>query len=65
MGAILTSREQSALGQGLSRGEAFIDGFRVALLVGAIIALAGAVTAGLLIRKAPHHHEPEPVAEVA
>jgi EmrB/QacA subfamily drug resistance transporter len=65
MGAILTSRQRNALGDGASLADAFIEGFQLALLVAAIIALAGAITAGLLIRKAPHHREPEPVPETA
>ena len=64
MGAILTSRETSALRHGASRPDAFIDGFQLALLVAAIIAFAGALTAAILIRKAPHH-EPGPIMEVA
>jgi EmrB/QacA subfamily drug resistance transporter len=65
MGAILTSREESALGHGATRPEAFMDGFQLALLVAAVIAFAGALTAAFLIRNAPHRHEPEPVLEAA
>jgi sugar phosphate permease len=64
MGAILTSRESSALADGASPAQAFLDGFRLALLVAAIIAFAGALTATLLIRKSAHH-EPAPAMEVA
>jgi EmrB/QacA subfamily drug resistance transporter len=65
MGAILTSRQANALAQGSTRSEAFINGFQVALLVAAVIAFAGALTAALLIRKAPHQREPEPALEAA
>jgi EmrB/QacA subfamily drug resistance transporter len=54
MGAILTSREHHALAGGASPSDAFIDGFQTALLVGAIITFAGAVTAAVLIRRVPH-----------
>jgi EmrB/QacA subfamily drug resistance transporter len=64
MGAILTSRETSSLAHGASRPEAFIDGFQRSLLVAAVIAWAGAITAALLIRKV-RHIEPERLAEVA
>ncbi|MGH3020964.1 MAG: MFS transporter, partial [Gaiellaceae bacterium] len=42
MGAILTSRQTEALASGASPQAAFVDGFQVALLVGAIIAFTGA-----------------------
>jgi hypothetical protein len=51
MGAILTSQQSSALSSGATPREAFLDGFQAALLVGAIVAFAGAVTAAILIRK--------------
>jgi len=57
MGAILTSRQASALAGGASRPEAFLDGFRTALLTAAVIAFAGAVVAVALVRKI-HHPEP-------
>jgi EmrB/QacA subfamily drug resistance transporter len=57
MGAILTSRRADALAAGATPQAAFVDGFQVALLVGAIIAFAGALTAVLLVRRVPH---PEP-----
>jgi EmrB/QacA subfamily drug resistance transporter len=65
MGAILTSRQESALGHGASPPEAFIDGFRLALLVAAVIAFTGAVTAALLIRRTPHPLEPAAAVETA
>ena len=64
MGAILTSRESSSLATGANPPEAFIEGFQLALLVAAVIAFAGAITAALLIRKAVHH-EPTPAMEPA
>ena len=70
MGAILTSRQTSALASGASRPEAFIDGFSAALVVGAIIAFLGAVTAAILIRKpatepAPTRRQEEESTSVA
>jgi EmrB/QacA subfamily drug resistance transporter len=62
MGAILTSRQTEALASGASPQAAFVDGFQVALLVGAIIAFTGALSAALLIRRvAP----PQPVFDPA
>jgi EmrB/QacA subfamily drug resistance transporter len=60
MGAILTSRETSALARGASGPQAFIDGFSRALVVAAIIAFVGAFTAGILIRRT---QAPEAIAE--
>jgi EmrB/QacA subfamily drug resistance transporter len=54
MGAILTSRQTDALASGASPQEAFVDGFQVALLVGAVIAFVGALSAALLIRRVRH-----------
>jgi len=71
MGAILTSRQANALAAGDSRPEAFLDGFRTALLVAAIIALLGALTAAILIRRptapapATEPHERQPLTEAA
>jgi hypothetical protein len=62
MGAILTSRQADALAAGATREAAFVDGFQVALLVGAIIAFAGALSAALLIRKVRHF---EPALDAA
>jgi predicted MFS family arabinose efflux permease len=59
MGAILTSRETSALADGVSRAQAFMDGFSRALEVGAAVAFVGALTAVLLVRHTP---PPEPEA---
>lgn len=60
MGAILTSQQSSALAGGTTRPEAFLDGYRLALEVGAAIALLGAVAAAVLIRKI---HPPEPLPQ--
>jgi len=62
MGAILTSRQASALASGATPQAAFVDGFQIALLAGAIIAFAGALSAALLIRPVRH---PEPALETA
>ena len=51
MGAILTSRQTSALSGGATPADAFLDGFQAALVVAAIVAFAGAVIAAVLIRK--------------
>ncbi len=53
MGAILTSRESSALSDGANQAQAFIDGFSTSLEVAALIAFLGAMTAALLIRRPP------------
>ncbi len=57
MGAILTSRETSALADGIPADDAFVDGFSTALLVGAVVAFVGAVIAAALIRRI-HPAEP-------
>jgi EmrB/QacA subfamily drug resistance transporter len=54
MGAVLTSRQSDALLSGASPQQAFVDGFQVALLVGAIIAFAGALAAAALVRRVRH-----------
>jgi MFS family permease len=64
MGAILTSRQSSALAGGASRPEAFVDGFQTALLVAAVIAFTGALAAAALVRKI-HHPEPSAIPEAA
>jgi EmrB/QacA subfamily drug resistance transporter len=57
LGAILTSRQDSALASGASPADAFVDGFQTALLVGAVFAFLGAITAAALVRRVEH---PEP-----
>jgi len=64
LGAILTSHQTHALATGSSPAEAFVDGFQAALLVGAVIAFVGALTAALLVRRVVHH-DVVPVAEPA
>jgi hypothetical protein len=64
MGAILTSRESSAIAAGVSPEQAFVDGIHLAFLVAAGIAFAGALTAVGLVRKL-EHPEPAPALEVA
>jgi EmrB/QacA subfamily drug resistance transporter len=51
LGAILTSRETSALAGGASADDAFVEGFSTALQVGAIVAFVGALAAAVLIRR--------------
>jgi EmrB/QacA subfamily drug resistance transporter len=53
IGAIMAQRLRSSLAAGASESAAFVTGFQSALLVAAIIAFAGALTAVLLIR-GPH-----------
>ena len=60
LGAILTSRQASALAGGATPVQAFIEGFRTALEVAAIITFAGAVTAALLIRRVHQAESPAP-----
>ena len=50
IGAIMAQRLRSSLAAGESASAAFVTGFQSALLVAAIIAFAGALTAVLLIR---------------
>ena len=57
LGAILASRQESALAAGASDAQAFVEGFQTALLVGAVLAFLGAVTAAALVRRVEH---PEP-----
>jgi MFS family permease len=64
LGAILTSRQETELAAGASAPQAFVDGFQVALLVGAVLAFAGALTAAALVRRVPHP-EPGVAVEVA
>jgi EmrB/QacA subfamily drug resistance transporter len=54
LGAILTSRQASALAAGASGPEAFVEGFQTALLVGAVLTFLGALTAALLVRRVEH-----------
>jgi EmrB/QacA subfamily drug resistance transporter len=54
LGAILTSRQSSALAAGAGPPEAFVDGFQLALKVAAVFAFAGALTAALLVRRVRH-----------
>ena len=54
LGAILTSRQSSALAAGAGPPEAFVDGFQLALQVAAVFAFAGALTAALLVRRVRH-----------
>ena len=63
LGAILASRQESALAAGASDAQAFVEGFQTALLVGAVLAFLGAVTAAALVRRV-EHPEPGGVAEV-
>jgi EmrB/QacA subfamily drug resistance transporter len=64
LGAILTSRQESALAAGADASDAFVEGFQTALLVGAALAFLGAATAAALVRRV-HHPEPAVAAEVA
>jgi predicted MFS family arabinose efflux permease len=57
MGAIVAHVLRSSLAEGDPRPVAFVHGLEAGLRVAAIIALAGAVTAVLLIRHAPAHDE--------
>jgi EmrB/QacA subfamily drug resistance transporter len=64
MGAILTSRQSSALADGATGPEAFLAGFHTALEVAAVIAAVGAVAAAILIRQI-RHPDPLPAVEAA
>jgi EmrB/QacA subfamily drug resistance transporter len=54
LGAILTSRQSSALADGADAAHAFVEGFRTALLVGAALVFVGAIAAAALVRRVEH-----------
>jgi EmrB/QacA subfamily drug resistance transporter len=54
MGAILTSRADAAAARGEPAPVAFLEGFQTALQVSAVIALLGAVTAAVTVRRYRH-----------
>ena len=60
MGAIMASRLTSP-----PTTASFMDGFELALIVGSVIALAGAITAAALIRPHDRSHGAEPVQRAA
>ena len=60
MGAIMASRLTSP-----PTTASFMDGFELALVVGSVIALAGAITAAALIRPHDRSHGAEPVQRAA
>jgi EmrB/QacA subfamily drug resistance transporter len=51
MGAILAARQSSSLSQGASTATAFVNGYTLALQIGAAIMLAGAIVAALALRQ--------------
>ncbi len=65
MGAIIASFTDDAGAGGTSRPEAFLDGFTVALVVSAGIALAGAVVAATTIRQVRRPEQLRPQEEAA
>ena len=65
MGAILTSRSTAALTAGASGPEAFLDGFSVALEVGAAVALVAALVAGVTVRDERYAQIAEPAEAAA
>jgi hypothetical protein len=57
MGAIVATKVD-----GRQTAESFLDGLHAALLVAALIALAGAVVAGVLVRDGHEHHAADPAS---
>ncbi|MGH3465126.1 MAG: MFS transporter [Kribbellaceae bacterium] len=60
MGAIVAHELTDSLASGDSRPVAFVQGFQSGLRVAAAIAVAGALTAVMLIRRPHHPPEPQP-----
>jgi EmrB/QacA subfamily drug resistance transporter len=54
IGAVLTSRQGSALAGGSTPPDAYLDGFRWGLIVAAVLVLAGAAAAYVSLRSASH-----------
>jgi EmrB/QacA subfamily drug resistance transporter len=65
MGAIMTSRIASAEAAGATMPAAFVDGFQVALLVGAAITFTGALVAALMVRQHPRLEPRRELAEAS
>jgi MFS family permease len=57
IGAVLTSRQGSALAAGKAPVDAFLTGYRSGLLLAAVLVVTGGVTAGAALRRA--HRAPE------
>jgi EmrB/QacA subfamily drug resistance transporter len=58
MGAVVASRAAATTAPAEIQKLAFLHGFHDALRIAAVLALAGAVVATTMIRKAVHHHAP-------
>jgi EmrB/QacA subfamily drug resistance transporter len=59
IGAVLTSRQGSALAGGSSRVDAYLEGYRWGLVLAAVLVLAGAAAAYISLRTA-NHAVPQP-----
>jgi EmrB/QacA subfamily drug resistance transporter len=59
IGAVLTSRQGSALAGGSSRVDAYLEGYRWGLILAAVLVLAGAAAAYVSLRTA-NHAAPQP-----
>ncbi len=62
MGAVVASRAAATTAPAEIQKLAFLHGFHDALRIAAVLALAGAVVATTMIRKAVHHHAPAEAA---
>ena len=63
IGAVLTSRQGSALAEGKTPVDAFLVGYRSGLLLAAALVIAGGVTAYVALRSAHRAPQPETVAD--
>jgi EmrB/QacA subfamily drug resistance transporter len=64
IGAVLTSRQGTALAEGSSPVDAFLTGYRAGLLLAAVLVVAGGVTAYVALRGAAHRAmESDPAQE--
>ena len=63
IGAVLTSRQGSALAEGKTPVDAFLVGYRSGLLLAAALVVAGGVTAYVALRSAHRAPQPEAVAD--
>jgi len=63
IGAVLTSRQGSALAEGKSPVDAFLVGYRSGLLLAAALVVAGGVTAYVALRSAHRAPQAEPAAD--
>jgi len=64
-GAIVTNREAAARAAGADQPHAFVHGLTFAMRVSALICFGAAIAAAVLVRKARHIEQAQPLAEAA